>query len=165
MKKTKLLLTATSTVLIVASLMILSASASTATFPTFTLSQSSTQLHYTLPEGTQFNGSISTTGPVRFLASAPNGTVIVNLGLIDKTTTFSFTAQQTGNYTLNFENDLPTSIDVTFSYKTNPDISGGKNSGGIPLIFLPIFIIVAVLGSLIIIFIIRRKNKNQFKDD
>ena len=124
MKKTKFLLTATSAVLILTSLMILSASASTATFPTFTLSQSSTQLHYALPVGTQFNGSISTTGPVRFFASAPNGTVIVNLGLIDKTATFSFTAQQSGNYTLNFENDLPTLIDVTFSYVTNPDISG-----------------------------------------
>ena len=163
--KTKFLLAAASALLILTSLMILSASASTATFPTFTLSQSTTQLHYALPVGTQFNGSISTTGPVRFFASEPNGTVIVNLGLIDKAATFSFTAQQSGNYTLNFENDLPTLIEVTFSYKTNPDISESKNSGGIPLVFLPIFITVAVLGSLIIIFIIRRKNKNQFKDD
>jgi len=149
--------------LILTSLIILSASATTATFPTFTLSQSSTQLHYDLPVGTQFNGSISTTGPVRFLASAPNGTVIVNLGLIDKTSTFSFTAQQSGNYTLNFENDLPTSIDVTFSFMTNPDISSDKNSGGIPLIFLPIFIIIAILGSFLIIFIIRRNTKNRLK--
>jgi hypothetical protein len=160
MKKIKFLISAT-----LASLIILSASASTATFPTFTLSSSSTQLHYSLPMGTQFNGSISTTGPVRFFVSAPNGTVIVNLALIDKTTTFSFIAQQTGNYTLNFENDLPTSVQVTFSYVTNPEISGGSNSGGIPLIYLPIFIIIAAFGSIIIFIVARRKNKNQSNVD
>ena len=146
-------------------LMILSVSASTATFPTFTLSSSSTQLHYVLPIGTQFNGSILTTGPVRFFASAPNGTIIVNLGLIDKTTTFSFNAQQTGNYTLNFENDLPNSIQVTFSYVTKPDISSGSNSGGIPIFYLPIFIIIAVFGSIIILFGARRKYKRQSTAD
>ena len=160
MKKIKFLISATLAGLMLISLMILSASASTATFPTFTLSSSSTQLHYALPENTQFNGSISTTGPVRFLASSPNGTVIVNLGLIDEATTFSFTAQQTGNYTLNFENDLPNSIQVTFSYVTNPDISGGSNSEGIPLIYLPILIIIAVFGSIIILFVTRCKYKN-----
>ncbi|MGD0449693.1 MAG: hypothetical protein ABSA79_01395 [Candidatus Bathyarchaeia archaeon] len=161
MKKTKFLISATLAVLMLTSLMILSAFASTATFPTFTLSSSSTQLHYALPTGTQFNGSILTTGPVRFFLSAPNGTVIVNLGLVDKATTFSFTAWQTGNYTLNFENDLPNSIQVTFSYVTNPDISGDSNSGGIPLIYLPIFIIITVFGSILIIFVARRKNLKQ----
>jgi hypothetical protein len=165
MERTKFLKSVILAILLSTSSIILSASASKATFPTFTLSSSSTQLHYALPVGTQFNGSISTTGPVRFFLSAPNGTVIVNLGLIDKFTTFSFVAQQSGNYTLNFENDLPNSVEVTFSYVTNPDISDSSNSGGIPLIFLPIFIIVAVFGSIIIIFISRRKNKNQSNDD
>lgn len=161
MKKTKFLVSAMWVILMLTSLMILSTSASTATFPTFTLSASSTQLHYALPAGTQFNGSISTTGPVRFFLSAPNGTVIANLGLVDKVATFSFTAQQTGNYTLNFENDLPNSIQVNFSYVTNPDISGGSNSGGIPLIYLPIFIIIVVFGSILIIFFVRYRVKNQ----
>ena len=161
MKKTRFLIFAVLAALMLMSLIILSASATTATFPTFTLSASSTQLHYDLPVGTQFNGSISTTGPVRFFLSAPNGTVIINLGLVDRTTTFSFTARQTGNYTLNFENDLPNSIQVTFSYVTNPDISGGSNSGGVPPIYFPIFIIVTVFGSILIIVIARRKNKNQ----
>ncbi len=164
MKKTKLLTSLALGVLILASLMILSVHASTATFPTFTLSQSSTQLHYSLPTGTQFNGSISTSGPVRFFASSPNGTVIVNLGLVDKTASFSFIAQQTGNYTLNFENDLPSSVQVTFSYVTNPDISGGSNSEGIPLMYLPIFIIIVVFGSILIIFFSRRKYKKQSTD-
>jgi len=165
MKKIKFLISATLVALMLTSLMILLASASTATFPTFTLSSSSTQLHYLLPAGTQFDGSISTTGPVRFFLSAPNGTVIVNLGLIDKATAFSFTAHQTGNYTLNFENDLPNSIQVTFSYVTNPDLSGGSNSGGIPLFYLPIFVIIAVFGSILILFVARRKHKNQLPAD
>jgi hypothetical protein len=94
--------------------------------------------------------------------SAPNGNIIINLGLIDKTTTFTFTAQQTGNYTLTFENDLPNSVEVTFSYVTNPDISGGSNSAGIPLIYIPIFIIIAVFGSILILFFARRK-KNSLR--
>lgn len=165
MKKTKFLIFAAFTALTLTSLMIVAASASTATFPTFTLSQSSTQLHYVLSVGTQFNGSILTTGPVRFFISAPNATVFVNLGLIDKTTTFSFTAQQTGNYTLNFENDLPNLIQVTFSYVTKPDISGGSNSGGISLIYLPIFIIIVVFGSILIIFVARRKNSKSNSEE
>jgi hypothetical protein len=110
--------------------------------------------------GTTFNGSITTTGAIRFFISAPNGTVIANLSLIDKSATFSFVAQQNGTYILNFENDLPNSVQVSFSYVTNPDISGGGNSPGIPFSYLSIFIIVAVVGSIVIFFVMRRRRKN-----
>ena len=110
--------------------------ASATTLPAIALSASSAQLPIMLPTGTTFNGSISTTGTVRFWVSAPNGAQIVNLGLIEKTTAFSFVANQNGNYTMNFENDLTNSIQVTFSYITNPDISAGNNSTGIPLVYL-----------------------------
>ncbi|HLN89266.1 MAG TPA: hypothetical protein VK253_04305, partial [Candidatus Binatia bacterium] len=80
--------------------------ASAATAQTFSVS-SLTQLQIAVPEGTTFNGSISTSATLRFWVTAPNGAQIVNLGLIDIPTTFSFVAQQTGNYTLNFENDVP----------------------------------------------------------
>src|SRR5665647_682571 len=116
------------------------------TVPTFTLSFSSTQLKFMLPTETMFNGSIVTTGTVRFWVSAPNGAQIVNLGLIDKTTTFSFIAPQNGNYTLNFENDLPNPIQVTFSYVTNPDLSGNNNSTGISQSYVLIPVIIAILG-------------------
>ena len=159
MKKTKLLTCTVLTALLIMSLTALSAFATTV--PAFTLSSSSAQSQIMLPSGTTFNGSISTTGTVRFWVSAPNGAQIVNLGLIDKTTTFSFVAQQTGNYTLNFENDMPNSIQVDFSYTTNPDISGSNNSTGTPLSYLPIPIIIAVFGSILIIFFVRRKSKNQ----
>jgi hypothetical protein len=132
---------------------------SATTLPAITLSASSAQLPIFLPLGTTFNGSISTSGTVRFWVSAPNGAQIVNLGLIDKTTTFSFVANQNGNYTLNFEKDFTNSIQVTFSYTTNPDISDGNNSAGTPPVYLVISIVIAVLGSILIIFLVRRKNK------
>lgn len=159
MKKTKSLAFTVLTVLLTLSLLTLSASATTVT--TFTLSAQSTQLQYLLPAETTFNGSISTTGTVRFWVSAPNGSQIVNLGLVDKAATFGFVAQQDGNYTLNFENDLPNQIQVTFSYQTNPDISDSNNSTSIPLIYLSIPLTTAVVGSILIIVLGRRKRKNQ----
>jgi hypothetical protein len=157
MKKLKTLIAVTLAVFLLVSLM--GSSAFATTIPTFTLSSSSSQLKYLLPQGTIFNGTISTSGDVRFFISEPNGTVIINLGIIDETSKFSFVAVQTGNYTLNFENDLPNPIQVTFSYETNPELSG-NNSSGLPL-NLTIIIIIAVVGSILIIFIGRRKNKNQ----
>jgi len=141
-------------VLLLASLMAVSAFATTV--PTFTLSASSNQLQYVLPAGTIFNGTISTTGSVQFWVGAPNYLEIVNLGIIDQTTTFSFVAPQNGTYTLNFVNDMSNSIQVTFSYVTNPVIPG---STGISQNYLLITVIIAVLGSLLIIFILHRKSK------
>ena len=131
--------------------------ASATTLPAITLSASSAQLPIMLPTGTTVNGSISTTGTVRFWVTAPNGVQIVKLGLIDTTTTFSFVANQNGNYTMNFENGLTNPIQVTFSYVTDPDISGGSSSTGIP--YKVISIVIAALGSTLIIFFVRRKNK------
>jgi hypothetical protein len=159
MKKIKMLTSITITTLLIMSFMALLASATT--LPAITLSASSAQLPIMLPIGTTFNGSILTTGTVRFWVSAPNGAVTVNLGLIDKTEEFSFVANQNGNYTMNFENSLTNSIKVIFSYVTNPDISTGNNSTGIPLVYLILSIFVAVLGSILLIFFIRRKNKFQ----
>ena len=133
--------------------------ASATTLPTITLSASSAQLLIMLPTGTMFNGSISTTGTVRFWVSAPNGAQIINLGLIDKAEKISFVANQNGNYTLNFENSLTDSIQVTLSYVTDPDISSGNNSTGIHPVYLLLSIVIAVLGSILIIFFIRCKNK------
>jgi hypothetical protein len=60
---------------------------------------------------------------------------------------------------MNFENSLTNPIQVAFSYVTDPDISSVNNSTGIPLVYLLLSIIIAVLGSILIIFIVRRKNK------
>jgi len=158
MKKTKLLISTTLAVMLLASLMAVAAFATTV--PAFTLSASSNQLQYTLPQGATFNGTIATTGPLQFWASAPNYTEIVNLGIIDKTTSFSFVATQKGTYSLNFENDLSNSVQVTFSYVTNPVIPG-SNPAGVSQTYLIVTVIIAVLGSILIIFIIHRKSKTQ----
>jgi hypothetical protein len=158
MKKTKILTCTAVTALLIISLMAHSASA--ATTSNFTLSSSGVRLPIMLPNGTAFNGSISTTGTVRFWVSDPEGAQIVNLGLIDKDATFGFVAQQTGNYTFNFENDLPPSIQVAFSYVTNPDISGGSSTGT-PAVYLLIPVVITVVGCVLIIFFVRNKNKKR----
>ena len=145
MKKIKILTNLVITTLLIMSFMTLLASATT--LPAITLSASSAQLPIMLPTGTIFNGSISTTGTVRFWVSAPNGAQIVNLGLIDKAEKFSFVAKQNGNYTLNFENILTDSIQVTFSYVTDPDISSDNNSTGIPPVYLLLSIVYCCFGK------------------
>jgi hypothetical protein len=108
-----------------------------------------------------FNGSISTTGPVRFWVNAPNGVQIVNLGLIDEAATFGFVAQLTGNYTLNFENDLHNPVQVSFSFTTDPDISSNNNSASTPLINLVITAIIAVVGGVLIFVFMRRRRQGH----
>jgi hypothetical protein len=159
MKKTKILPLAALAVLLLTSVTSLSVFATAE--PTFTLNFSSKQLQYVLPQGTTFNGTISTTGSVRFWVNAPNEAQIVNLGIIDKTTTFSFLAKQNGTYKLNFENDMPNSIQVTFSYTTDPQIPTNDNSTGLPLTYILIPIIIAGLIGIFIISLLRRKNKIQ----
>ena len=161
MKEIKPMTVTVLTVLLITSLMALSAYATTVS--TFTLSSSSAQMPIMLPKGTSFNGSILTTGTIRFWVNAPDGAQIVNLGLIDRTATFSFVAQKDGNYSLNFESGLPSSgsVQVTFSYTTNPDLPESNNSTGTPLTYLPIPIVIAVVGSILIIFFGRRRNKKQ----
>ena len=130
---------------------------SAATVPTFTLSQTSTYLQYNLPAGTVFNGSVQTDGAVRVWANGPNGTEVADLGIISQTTAFGFTAQQNGTYTINFDNDFPNYVDVTFSYTTNPAIPGSGSSTS--EIYIIATIAIAVVGSMLIVLIIRRREK------
>ncbi len=123
----------------------------------FSLALASNQIQYKIPAGTTFNGTIATTGMVRFWVTAPNEAAIVNLGIIERTTSFGFVAQQNGTYTFNFENDLPNTITVTFSYTSNPPLP--NTNTGIPLAYILTVAVVAVVGSLLIFFTIRRKNK------
>ena len=160
MRKVKNLICIAASLLLVLALTTLSASATT--IPVFTLSTQSSQIKYALPAGTMFNGSISTTGTIRFWVSDSNGVQIVDLGLIDHEATFGFVAQQAGNYTLNFENDFPNPVQVTFSYETNPEIPI-NNSTTIPLIYLTIPFAIAVIGSVLIIVLVRRKRKDALR--
>lgn len=156
MKKVKIMVFAALTVLLLASVIDFSVFAITE--PSFTLSASSNQLEYTMHAGTTFNGSVSTTGTVRFWVTAPNGAQIVDSRLIDKTGSFSFVATQNGTYAMNFEEDMANSIQVTFSYTSNPQIPDTNNSSVTP-IYLLVTAIIAVVGSILIIVIIRRRTK------
>jgi hypothetical protein len=158
MQKAKLLTFTIIATLLAVSLIALPALA--ITVPTFTVSPSS-HILIPLPAGTILNGSFATTGAIRFWINTPNGAPGLNLGLIDKTATFGFVAQEDGNYTFNFENGIISSdpAQVTFSYVTDPDLSGGGNSTAIPFTYLVMLIVIAMVGSFIIVFLIRRKNK------
>ena len=164
MRKTKLMIFTVLTVILVLPFMVYSASASTTS--TFTVYQSS-QIQFVIPTGTVFNGSISVTGTVRFWVNAPDGTQIVNLGLIDSTATFSFVAQESGNYTMNFESDLPSAnpSQVTFVYTTNPELPQSGNSATIPLAYWIAIILIAVVGVVLIVFLRYRKDRNQVAND
>ena len=140
-------------------MLFMTASAFATTVPTFALTYSTNQLQYVLPSGTIFNGTIVTTGDVRFWVSDPNASEIVNLGIIDNDASFSFIAQQNGTYTLNFENDLPNTVQVTFSYTTNPPIPGSNDSTGLSNTYLIITIIIAVSAATLLILFERRQSK------
>jgi hypothetical protein len=158
MKKPKLMIFTMLMAFFILPLLVSSVSASVSTF---TVSPAS-QIQFVLPQGTIFNGSISTSNTVRFWVSAPDGAQIVNLGLIDQSATFSFVATQDGNYTMNFENGIPYANppQVTFTYSTTPDVTSNKSTG-IPFTYLLAIIIIGACGAVLIVFLVRRKNKDQ----
>jgi len=131
----------------------------------FTLTHSSGQLTYELHEGTFFYGSIVTSGGVRVWINAPNGTQIINLGIIDATTDFSFVSHQNGVYTVNFENDLQDSVSVTFNFQTDPELPDNNTRAfsTLPTSYILIPILIAVIGSILIIFLIRRKKTSTLE--
>ena len=158
MKKTKLL---TCTLLAAMLLLPLWASpASASTSQTFTLSSSANQLTYVMHAGTVFNGTVATTGMVRVWVNAPNGGEVANLGIIDETTALNFVAPQNGTYAVNFENDLPSSVQVTFSYVSNPAIID-NSSPAISMNYMIVTVVIAVVGAALIILLLRRQQKTK----
>jgi hypothetical protein len=138
-------------------------SASATTVPLFALQPfHASYLVYNLPEGTTFNGSISTTGDVRVVVNNPNNAQIVNLGVIYQATTFTFNATQNGNYTIYFENDLNEAVDISFSYVTNSPIPSTTSPFPISISeLLTILSIVAIAVILILRFALRRSQTSS----
>jgi hypothetical protein len=130
--------------------------------PSFTVTRLS-QIPIELPAGTTFNGTIITSGTIRVWVSAPDGAQVVNLGLINKPAPINFVASIDGNYTINFENDIPGSnpVPVNFSFTTNPDISGEDSSQGISPITITAIAVIAVVGSVLIFITIRRGERRK----
>lgn len=130
--------------------------AQAATTETFTVTQTTYQVTFNLPAGTAFNGSLSTTGTVRVWVSDPNGSLIANPGLVDHTASFNFTASKEGNYYVNFENPMPTSASVTFTYQTDPELPSG-NQSILPFWLLPVFAAITVVGVIVILYFSRKR--------
>jgi len=128
----------------------------------FSLALSTNQIQFKIPKGTTFSGTVSATGLIRFWATAPGGGPVTDLGLVEKTTAFSFVSLLNGTYTFNFENDMPNTVTVTFSYDTYPSL---PNTGtGTPATYILAGVLaVAVAGSLFIIFLVRIKNRKAYK--
>jgi hypothetical protein len=140
---------------------LLFSTATAATTETFTVTPPSTiQYTFHLPKDTTFNGSISTSGTLRVWVTNSSGAQIVNIGLIGESADFSFVANVGGNYSVNFENDLPKPVQVTFTYDTTPELPNADSSI-VPLNYLPFFIAIVVLGSLLIFFLVRRNKKSK----
>ena len=142
------------------SLMVACVSASTT--ETFTVAQATKRYTFELPQGAIFNGSLSTTGPVRVWVNDANGTQLVNLGLVDATGQINFVATHQGNYYINFENNLANTVEVTFTYQTDPEL---ENSSAFPVALLPIIAIVIAAVCIVLVIVIRRKFKDEPADN
>jgi hypothetical protein len=81
-------------------------------------------------------------------------------------TKISFVAIKGGNYTFNFENGIVGSnpAQVSFSFTTDPDISGG-DSPGLPPITLAAIVIIGVVGSVLIFVTIRRGERRKQRSE
>ena len=131
---------------------------SASTTETFTVSQATQRYTIELPQGAIFNGSLTTTGTVRVWVNDANGTQLANLGLVDTNGQFSFVAAHEGNYYVNFENNLANTVQVTFTYQTNPEL---ETTSALPVFLLPIVAIIIAAVCIILVIVIRRKFKDE----
>jgi len=136
----------------------MTACVSASTTETFTVSQATKRYTFELPQGAIFNGSLTTTGPVRVWVNDANGTQLANLGIVESTGQFNFVAENQGNYYVNFENNLANTVEVTFTYQTDPEL---ENSSAFPVALLPIAAIVIAAVCIILVIVIRRKFKDE----
>lgn len=133
--------------------------ASAATTSSFTITGSTKQILLDLPSGTVFNSTIKTSATIRVWASDKNGSLIANLGLVDNSAQLNFVAPNSGVYTISFESSVANPASVTFTYQTDPDVTGSKTST-LPITYLPVFIAIIIVGIVVIIYISRKNRKN-----
>jgi uncharacterized integral membrane protein len=91
-------------------------------FETFQVSASNTMMYvFDLNSGRKITGSFSVEGgnnDINFKVTDPVGNNIIDLGRVDGGSSFEFTANRDGNYTVIFDNSfsISTSKTVTMSY-------------------------------------------------
>jgi hypothetical protein len=124
-------------------------------------------LIFNLDDGDKFSGSLSVSGgsgnDVDFSVTNPQGNTIVNLGRVSQGTTFEFTAQGSGAYTLKFGNDFSifSSKTVTLSYDVQEEIIPSVTTDSLMWIILIVAVIVvlALIGFGIYASLRRSRNK------
>jgi hypothetical protein len=121
---------------------------------------------FNLDELDKFTGSIAITGgsgdDVDFYVTDPHGSRIVDLGRVSQGTSFDFTAQDSGAYTLHFDNSfsLFSSKVVTLSYDIeNPILPNGDNFV-LWIIAGAIIIGVVLIGIAVYVYIRSKQNQN-----
>jgi hypothetical protein len=134
-------------------------SVASATTTTFTITTSTKQYALDLPAGTIFNATITTTSTIRVWASDANGSIVANLGLVDNSAQLNFVATKGAIYTFSFENSLAESAKVTLAYQTDPELSS-DNTSMLPITYLPVFIVVTVVGCILIVYFSRKNRKH-----
>jgi hypothetical protein len=133
--------------------------ASAATTSSFTITGSTKQILLDLPGGTVFNSTINTSATIRVWASDKNGSLIANLGLVDNSAQLNFVAPNSGVYTISFEASVANPASVTFTYQTDPDVTG-SNTSTLPITYLPIFVTITIVGIVVIIYISLKNRKS-----
>jgi hypothetical protein len=120
-------------------------------------------LTFNLASGQTFSGSLSISGgsgnDINFHVTNPQGVTIVNLGRVSGGTSFSFTAESAGAYTLHFDNSfsLFSSKTVVTTYDVSSPKIGGIDSTILLVIVGVVFIaLVAIVGLAVVS--ARRKN-------
>jgi hypothetical protein len=109
-------------------------------------------LTFNLDSGDEFSGSLSISGgggnDIDFWVTDPQGTTILNKGRVSQGTTFEFTAQMSGAYTLYFGNtfSLFSSKTVSLSYDVSTPTLGSTDIGSLWIIIGIIIIVIAIAG-------------------
>jgi preprotein translocase subunit SecG len=126
----------------------------------------SNTLTYNLDSGQRFSGSISISGgsgnDVNFWVTNPQGAKIVNSGRVSGGTSFDFTAQSSGAYTLHFDNafSIFSSKSVQLTYDVTSPSGGLTGGSGLSLtLIIAVFAIAFILVLIIFVIALSRRGK------
>jgi hypothetical protein len=115
-----------------------------------------------LNKGNVVSGNVNVSGGVgndiNFYISDPNGNNVVNLSHVTQSS-YSFTAQSTGTYTVHFDNTIGLlQKSVTFTYNTTPSVLGLPQDTFIEILSI---IIVAIAVAAVIVLVLSHRGKRK----
>ena len=112
----------------------------------------------------KLNGAFNVTGRIPrvidFWVRDPNGAVILESGTVAEGENFTFTANNSGGYVLNFQNFDDYSKTISLEYNIESEFLPMPNQDNLLLwiIIIALLIGLGLMGS-VIAFLLRRKNK------